>query len=106
MTVLTGATCLSGIVVRTTADRVAAVAAALAALPGVEVYRTDVDSARIVIVQEAASIDAETDGMRRIQALPGVIDASLVYHYFGDAAGPAPAAGTAIRTPFPEGDPS
>jgi nitrate reductase NapD len=79
--------CLSGIVVTTAPERRDEVAGALAALPGVEVYRTDHRTARIIVVQEALTIDDEADGMRRIRALPGVIDTSLVYHYFGDAAG-------------------
>jgi nitrate reductase NapD len=77
-------TYLSGLVVRTTPDLFDDVLAALPALPGVSVHHTDAAAARIVVVQEAATLGAEMDGMRRMQTLPGVVDASLVYHVLGD----------------------
>ncbi len=93
---------LSGIVVVAAPGRleevVAAlpeVVAALPGLPGVEVHHTDAAASRIVVVQEAPSIDDEVDGLTRIRALPGVACADLVYHYFADdaaRAGPAPPA--------------
>jgi nitrate reductase NapD len=79
-------TCLSGIVVTTSADQFNQVELRLAALPGVEVRQRDPAASRFVVVQEAATIDGEIDGMRAIQSLPGVVDASLVVHYFGDDA--------------------
>lgn len=79
-------TCLSGIVVTTTAERLPEVAGALAGLPGVDVRQTDPATGRVIVVQEAASVDGEIEGMRRIQSLPGVVDASLVMHWFEDAA--------------------
>lgn len=78
--------CLSGIVVTTTAERLTDVAHALNTLPGVEVRQTDAASARLIVVQEAACVDDEVAGMKRICALPGVVDASLVVHFFDDAA--------------------
>lgn len=78
--------CLSGIVVTTTPDAFTDVEVALAALPGIEVRERDPLTHRLVVVQEAATIDGEIDGMRAMQSLPGVVDASLVVHYFGDDA--------------------
>lgn len=76
---------LSGVAVTTTSDCLPDVARALAQLPGVEVFRTDAASGRIVAVIEAESVAAEVDAFKRIQALPHVVSADLVYHYFGDA---------------------
>lgn len=59
----------------------------LDALPGVEIHHQDLDSARVVVVQEADSIDAEVEGLKRIKAIPGVVVAELVYHYFADDQG-------------------
>lgn len=89
MTVRAGTLCLSGIVVTTTAERLPEVEAALTALPGAEVRYADATTARLVVVQEAHTIDDEIVGMQRIRALPGVVDASLVFHYFDDAAAAA-----------------
>jgi nitrate reductase NapAB chaperone NapD len=61
-------------------------AATLALLEGVEVHQTDADTGRIVVVQAAPTVDAEIEGLKRIQSLPTVIAADLVYHYFGDSA--------------------
>ena len=77
---------LSGVLVTAVPDRLAEVAGALAALPGVEVRQTDAASGRIVVVQEAAEIGAEVDSFMRIRALPHVLNVDLVCHYFGDEA--------------------
>jgi nitrate reductase NapAB chaperone NapD len=83
-------TYLSGLVVRTTPERFDDVLAALRTLPGVSVHHHDPATARIVVVQEAATLNAEMDGMRRMQTLPGVVDTSLVYHVLADAAATEP----------------
>ena len=50
---------------------------ALRALPGVEVHQ--VEAGRAVVTQETGE---QEEGLRRIQALPGVLHAELVYHWF------------------------
>jgi nitrate reductase NapAB chaperone NapD len=77
-------TYLSGLVVRTTPEHFDDVLAALGELPGVSVHHCDAATARVVVMQEASTVEGEVDGMRRIQTLRGVVDASLVYHYLGD----------------------
>lgn len=79
----------SGILVLVDAPHVDACAAALAALHGVEVHRIDRASGKVVVVQEAPTIDGEVEGLRRIQSLPHVVRADLVYHRFEDDAAPA-----------------
>lgn len=73
---------LSGIVVICQPQNLATVSAALAALPGVEVHFEDRDQGKIIVVQEALSIAAEMNGLLRIKAVPGVILADMLYHYF------------------------
>ncbi len=75
---------LSGILVMVPPDRMDAGIQALNGLPGVEIHYTEPATGRIVVVQEADSVPAEVDGLRRIQRLPQVILAELVYHYFED----------------------
>ncbi len=75
---------LSGIFVMAGPRHSAEVAEALNALPGVEVHQVEEGSGRIVAVQEAADIRAEMDGLKRIKALPHVVMAEMVYHYFAD----------------------
>ena len=75
---------LSGILVIAAPGRFDEVVAGLPGLPGVEVHHVDAAASRAVVVQEAAGIDQEVDGLRRIQLLPGVASAEMVYHYFGD----------------------
>jgi nitrate reductase NapD len=84
---------LSGLVVRTTPERFPDVVATLGALPGVSVHHADAATARVVVVQEASTLGAEIDGMRRIQMLPGVVDASLVYHVLDDGDAPGATVG-------------
>lgn len=79
----------SGILVFARPGAVADCVRALAALPGVDVGPVDAATGRVVVVQSAASVDDEVAGMARIQALPCVLSAALVCHYF-DEAPPAP----------------
>jgi nitrate reductase NapD len=73
---------LSGILVMVPPDLMDDGIRALNELPGIEIYHTEPASGRIVVVQEADSVSAEVDGLRRIQQLPQVVLAELVYHYF------------------------
>lgn len=77
---------ISGILVVVPPQRMESSIASLNALAGVSVHHTDHGTGRIVVTQEAESVSAEVEGLRRIQALPDVILAELVYHYFDDAA--------------------
>lgn len=73
---------ISGIVVAALPEHVEDVARALAELPGIEVFQTEVAAGKLVVVQEAASVGEEVEGFKRIRALPHVIAADLVQHYF------------------------
>ena len=86
---------LSGILVVVSPTHLEDVAVALNGLAGVEVHHRDATTGRIIVVQEAESVDQEVDGLRRIQALPHVALAELVYHYFEDDETFAPVTGAA-----------
>lgn len=75
---------LSGIFVVAKPEWLTSVVADLNALPGVEVHQLDEATGRIVVVQEAADIHAEIEGLKRIKALPHVVMAEMVYHYLAD----------------------
>jgi nitrate reductase NapAB chaperone NapD len=75
---------LSGILVVADAVHVDEVLAQLAALDGVEVAQCDRAGGRIVVVQEAPHVGAEVAGFSHIRALPHVLSADLVCHYFGE----------------------
>ena len=53
-------------------------------MDGIDVHHIDAASGRIVITQEAESISAEVEGLKRIRALPGIILAEMSYHNFED----------------------
>jgi len=75
---------LSGILVVAKPAHLTSVIEHLLALPGVEVHQVDEATGRIVVVQEADDVQAEADGLERIQKLPHVLVAQMVYHYFAD----------------------
>lgn len=75
---------VSGIVVGCEPTGIDTCANALSAVPGVEVHVFDRVRGRIVITQETASTGEQEDGLRLVQALPGVLHAELVYHYFDE----------------------
>ena len=56
----------------------------IGALPGVEIFHQDPASHRVVVVQEADTVDAEVEGLKLIKSIPGVVVAELVYHYFAE----------------------
>ena len=56
----------------------------LEVLHGIEVQFTDAARGRIVVTQESATTEEQEEGLRRIQALPGLLSAELVCHYFGN----------------------
>ncbi|MBL8327141.1 MAG: chaperone NapD [Rubrivivax sp.] len=95
---------LSGILVTAEAAQIDAVRAALAQLPGVTVDRFDRGTGRLVVIQEAADVQAEMAGFLRIRALPHVLATDLVVHHFeppgqGDP-GPAPTAAAPPDAPM------
>ena len=73
---------LSGILVIVQPQYVDSTTALLNTLPGVEVHHSDQASGRIIVVQEAASIGAEVEGLKQIKQLPNIIVAEMVNHYF------------------------
>ncbi len=52
----------------------------LAKLPGVQVHQRHAESGRVILTLEARTADEEVAGLRRVQIVPGVVSADLVYH--------------------------
>lgn len=74
---------ISGLVVRAKPAKCAAVRVRLGAIEGVEVHGDD-GKGRLVVTVEDAAGRAAADTFAEINALEGVIVASLVYHYSDD----------------------
>lgn len=53
---------------------------------GLEIAHIDRDSARLVAVIEAETTTKEADIFNQIRQTPGVVDVSLVNHFFEDEA--------------------
>ena len=75
----------SSVVITLAAGAEAGVLETLSCLGGLEIHHVD-SSRRAVGVIEAATTDREADIFERIRRTPGVIDVSLVAHYFEDEA--------------------
>lgn len=75
---------LSGILVVVTPRRMAEAIGRLNALPGVEVHHSDSATGKIVVTQEAPTVEDEVEGLRRIQMLPHVLVAEMVRHHLDD----------------------
>ncbi len=74
---------ISGVLVRVRPENIAVVQQALEAYAGVEVHATTEDG-RLIVTVEAASDRATADTVFRLQDMPGVIAASMVYHQIED----------------------
>jgi periplasmic nitrate reductase NapD len=75
---------MSGILVVVPPTRIEEAMAGLQALPGVEVHHFERSTGRIVVVQEAETVDQEVAALSRIKALDGVMLAEMVYHVFDE----------------------
>lgn len=69
-----------GVFVQARPDKLDAVAAGLASLPGVEVHQRT-DDGRLVVTAEDTPETTAGEVMHRFYDVDGVISASLVYHY-------------------------
>jgi nitrate reductase NapD len=73
---------ISGILVVTAPEHTGNVSEHLKSLTGIDVHYVDSATGRIVITQEAETINDEVDGLKRIRALPHIILAEMSYHNF------------------------
>ncbi len=69
-----------GLMVQTRPENIAAVSAALNALPGSEVSASDAATGKLAVVMEAASSRALLDTIESAREVTGVLAVSLVYH--------------------------
>lgn len=72
---------ISGVLVRAKPENIDAVWQRLEQLDGVEVHGANPDG-RLVVTVEETSDQAMADAVVRLQDLPGVIAASMIYHEF------------------------
>jgi len=79
---------LSGILIISTTPKIDALIETLNAIPDVEVHHIDRDNNKLIVVQEAASVRNEVDGLKKIKKLPGVVLAEMVYHYLAEDESP------------------
>jgi len=56
----------------------------LRGLENVQVHQADDASGRLVVTQTLGADTEQADGLRRIQRLPGVLAADLVYYHRGE----------------------
>ncbi len=87
----------SGVLIIVSPERLEPCARDLDALEGVEVHYRHPESGRLVAVLEGRSADDHLEMLRRIQAVPGVLVAAPVYHYFDDPPNAAGAPGESKR---------
>ena len=90
---------VSGILVNASPGDLTALAEELGSLPGVCVHYRDDATGRLIVTLDAASLNEEVEGLRRIQRIDGVVAADLAYHNLQSADRPdAPALSTSQST--------
>lgn len=75
---------ISAILVTTSLDNTESMINILNDLSGLEVFHHDNTTGKIIVIQEAKSIQDEVNGLKRIKKIPGIILAEMVQHYFGE----------------------
>ena len=76
---------ISNLVVWVRPGRLAVTKAEISIIPNVKIAQSD-NVAKLAIVLEAKSQDQVTERLRAIEALPGVLNVSMIYQYSEDAA--------------------
>ncbi len=71
----------SGIVVTAEPRELQEVRRIIEALDGLRVHQEDGASGRLIVTQEASSDAEQAEGLLRLQRLPGVLAADLVYYH-------------------------
>ncbi|MGD2137840.1 MAG: chaperone NapD [Gammaproteobacteria bacterium] len=79
---------VSGILVIVPTRHVTASIETLGRMEGVDVHHCDPETGRIVVTQEAETVPAEVNGLKRIKGMPHVILAEMVYHCFEEDSDP------------------
>lgn len=74
----------SGILISFQHDAMDAALEAIRQLPQVEVFQVDTDGRRAIAVIEAETTGAEVSVFESIQKVSGVVDVSLVNHFFSE----------------------
>lgn len=74
---------ISGVIVRARPENVAAVRKRLAAIDGVDVHAATEDG-RLIVTVEEESDRLLADAVLRLNSVPGVLAASMVYHQYDD----------------------
>ena len=74
---------ISGVIVRSRPDNIEAVRARLVEIDGVEVHGANPDG-RLVVTVEEPDDWATANTVLRMQNLPGVLSASMIYHQYDD----------------------
>jgi periplasmic nitrate reductase NapD len=77
---------ISSLIVRALPQRLQAVTEAIGALPGAEVHRHD-GVGKIVVVLETETQGEIAERLRAMEALPGVLNVSLIYHHTDELTG-------------------
>lgn len=77
----------SGILITLKTDAFEQTLGRLHSLPNLEIFRTQPETGRAVAVIEADAVQAEADLFESVRRTEGVLDVSLINHYFSDDAG-------------------
>ena len=78
---------ISGVLVRSLPENIAAVRSRLESLAGVEVHGANPDG-RLVVTVEVSGAHAMADAVGGIMDLPGVLSASMIYHQYEEETNP------------------
>lgn len=76
---------ISGVLIRAWPENCSSLIQQLEQVAGVEVH-TSTDDGKLVVTVEASADQTTADTVYRLQNMPGVIAASMVYHHFEDDA--------------------
>jgi nitrate reductase NapD len=78
---------IASILIQARPDRLAEAEAAIAAIPGTEIYQRD-PRGKLVVVVEGSGEDPVGAVLTRLSLLPDVLSATLVYHAVDTASSP------------------
>jgi nitrate reductase NapD len=73
---------ISAILVVVKPEEIESMRTRLGRMNGIQVHHIDAPTGRLVVTQEAPTVDDEVEALRRLQRVPGVLLAEMVVHHF------------------------
>jgi nitrate reductase NapD len=76
---------ISGLATRFQPEKLDSISEVLSGFPWVEIHTVEKETGKMVLVVEGKNVHDETEKLKQLQDIPGVVTVELVYHAFEES---------------------